>query len=87
MLALGQPAPLLSLPQLGLIQLDQDDTNNWLKLGTVCRPNDPYLNPSFVATASSFFPRRTPFGAVYLGSVARVSARIPPLDATSALTS
>lgn len=47
MFALDQPAPSLSLPQLGLIQLDQDDTNNWLKLETVCRPNDPYLTPLF----------------------------------------
>lgn len=56
MFALGQPAPLLPLPQLGLIQLDQDDTNNWLKLGTVCRPNDPYLTPLFCCDGVLFLP-------------------------------
>lgn len=47
--------PSLSLP-LRLIQLDQDDTDNWLKLRTVHRPNDPYPTP-FVAMVS-LFPRR-----------------------------
>lgn len=71
------PAP--SLPSLSsplrLIKLDQDDTNNWLKLGPVRRPNDPYLTP-FVAMVS-LFPRRAPFGTVYLGSVTSVLAPIP----------
>lgn len=65
MFALGRPSPpsplqpparLPSLPQLGLIQLDQDDTNNWLKLETVCRPNDPYLTPLFCCDGVPFFP-------------------------------
>lgn len=46
----------LSLPQPGLIQLDQDDTNNWLKLETVCRPNDPYLTLLFCCDAVLFLP-------------------------------
>lgn len=50
------PPRLPSLPQLGLIQLDQDDTNNWLKLETVCRPNDPYLTPLFCCDGVPFFP-------------------------------
>lgn len=41
------PAPLESL--LGLIQLNQDDNNNWSKLRSARRPNDPYLTP-FVAS-------------------------------------
>lgn len=49
------PLACLSRP-LRLIKLDQDDTNNWLKLGPVCSPNDPYLTP-FVAMVS-LFPRR-----------------------------
>lgn len=56
MFALGQPAPPPSLPQLGLIQLDQDDTNNWLKLETVCRLNDPYLTPLFCCDGVLFLP-------------------------------
>lgn len=62
-------------PALRLIKLDQDDTNNWLKLETVRRPNDPYLTP-FVAMVS-LFPRRAPFGTVYLGSVAKCFSPIP----------
>lgn len=81
-------SPSFSPPQPGLIQLDQDDTNNWPKLETVCRPNDPYLTLLFcLRRRSSLFQRRAPFGVVYLGSVASASARIPPLDAASALTS
>lgn len=56
MFALGQPASPLFLPQLGLIQLNQDDTNNWLKLETVCRPNDPYLTPFFCCDGVLFIP-------------------------------
>lgn len=67
--------PLLPQSPLRLIKLDQDDTNNWLKLGPVRRPNDPYLTP-FVAMVS-LFPRRAPFGTVYLGSVASVLAQSP----------
>lgn len=52
----ANPLPPFSLPQLGLIQLDQDDTNNWLKLGTVCRPNDPYLSPLFCCDGVLFLP-------------------------------
>lgn len=48
--------PGLPESPLRLIQLDQDDTNNWLKLEPVCSPNDPYLTP-FVAMLS-LFPRR-----------------------------
>lgn len=48
--------PGLPESPLRLIQLDQDDTNNWLKLEPVCSPNDPYLTP-FVAMVS-LFPRR-----------------------------
>lgn len=51
----AHPPGRLSRP-LRLIKLDQDDTNNWLKLEPVCSPNDPYLTP-FVATVS-LFPRR-----------------------------
>lgn len=75
--------PSLSRP-LRLIKLDQDDTNNWLKLEPVCRPNDPYLTP-FVAMVS-LFPRRTPFGTVYLGSVTSVLAQ-SPAEHNSPLTS
>lgn len=46
----------LPYPSLGLIQLDQDDTNNWLKLETACRPNDPYLTPLFCCDGVPFFP-------------------------------
>lgn len=56
MFALGQPTSPLFLPQLGLIQLDQDDTNNWLKLETVCRPNDPYLTLLFCCDGVLFIP-------------------------------
>lgn len=78
--------PLPPFPQssLRLIKLDQDDTNNWLKLGPVRRPNDPYLTP-FVAMVS-LFPRSTPFGAVYLGSVTSSLAQSPP-EHNSPLTS
>ncbi len=69
---------------LRLIKLDQDDTNNWLKLGPVLRPNDPYLTP-FVAMVS-LFPRRAPFGTVYLGSVTSVLAQ-SPAEHNSPLTS
>lgn len=48
--------PGLPESPLRLIKLDQDDTNNWLKMELVCSPNDPYLTP-FVATVS-LFPRR-----------------------------
>lgn len=63
---------------LRLIKLDQDDTNNWLKLEPVLRPNDPYLTP-FVA-AVSLFPRSAPFGAVCVGSGTSALARLhhPP---------
>lgn len=77
------PLPSLKSP-LRLIKLDQDDTNNWLKLEPVCRPNDPYLTP-FVAMVS-LFPRRAPFGTVYLGSVTSVLAR-SPAEHNSPLTS
>lgn len=77
------PLPSLSRP-LRLIKLDQDDTNNWLKLQPVCRPNDPYLTP-FVAMVS-LFPRRAPFGTVYLGSVTSVLAQ-SPAERNSPLTS
>lgn len=75
-----------SLPEspLRLIKLDQDDTNNWLKLGPPLRPNDPYLTP-FVAMVS-LFPRRAPFGTVYLGSVTSVLAQ-SPAEHNSQLTS
>lgn len=71
------PPPLIPESPLRLIKLDQDDTNNWLKLEPVHRPNDPYLTP-FVAMVS-LFPRRAPFGTVYLGSVASVLAPNPPI--------
>lgn len=45
--------PGLPESPLRLIKLDQDDTNNWLKMEPVCSPNDPYLTP-FVATVSLF---------------------------------
>lgn len=77
------PPPLPESP-LRLIKLDQDDTNNWLKLGPPLRPNDPYLTP-FVAMVS-LFPRRTPFGTVYLGSVTSVLAQ-SPAEHNSQLTS
>lgn len=75
---------LLHESPLRLIKLDQDDTNNWLKLGPVRRPNDPYLTP-FVAMVS-LFPRRAPFGTVYLGSATSVLAQ-SPAEHNSSLTS
>lgn len=82
------PPACLSRP-LRLIQLDQDDTNNWLKLEPVCSPNDPYLTP-FVAMVSLFpFPfsraaaaassaaAAAPFGMVYLGPLTSVLAQSP----------
>lgn len=53
--ACTRPPPLPPLPKSPrrLIKLDQDDTNNWLKLGPVRSPNDPYLTP-FVAMVSLF---------------------------------
>lgn len=80
------PLSLSSFPEspLRLIKLDQDDTNNWLKLGPVRRPNDPYLTPFVVMV--SLFPRRAPFGTVYLGSVTSVSAQ-SPTEHNSPLTS
>lgn len=77
-------SPPLPESPLRLIKLDQDDTNNWLKLGPVRRPNDPYLTP-FVAMVS-LFPRRAPFGTVYLGSVTSVLAQ-SPAEHNSPLTS
>lgn len=86
-------APTNSLPlsffpfsesTLRLIKLDQDDTNNWLKLGAARRPNDPYLTP-FVAMVSLFL-LHAPFGTVYLGSVTSVSAQ-SPAEHNSSLTS
>ena len=77
------PHPLPESP-LRLIKLDQDDTNNWLKLGPPLRPNDPYLTP-FVAMVS-LFPCRAPFGTVYLGSVTSVLAQ-SPAEHNSQLTS
>lgn len=74
----------LSESTLRLIKLDQDDTNNWLKLGAARRPNDPYLTP-FVAMVS-LFPLHAPFGTVYLGSVTSVSAQ-SPAEHNSSLTS
>lgn len=87
-LSSSPPHSLIPLPflesSLRLIKLDQDDTNNWLKLGPVRRPNDPYLTP-FVAMVS-LFPRRAPFGMVYLGSVTSVLAQ-SPAEHNSPLTS
>lgn len=80
---LSHPPPLPE-SSLRLIKLDQDDTNNWLKLGPVRRPNDPYLTPFVVMV--SLFPRRTPFGMVYLGSVTSVLAQ-SPAEHNSPLTS
>lgn len=82
LVTLPSPSPLPWPPKnlaFTLIKLDQDDINNWLKLGPVHTLNDPYLTP-FVETVSLFL-HHAPFGMVYLGSVINVLA-LSPLNMT-----